>query len=852
MELSEENKNITNPTLDRGPILDEINAGSVHDHTKLTVSGHNSLHSNQSNHPDLFTVEGLKLEVERLNRELDKALQERSTSAAYGLELLNEKVNLQEKYDSLEAKHEQTKLDLQEIREAFNKSRTDQRLSATTGIEQEERLLNESAALEASFTTTIQEIERELKNTRIKLGETNSEKESLAHEREGLIKKIEFLEEQRKVSEKQHKLELGDLRDSNTKLFTEKNELEGDNVILQKKVTYLERSQIEFESSKHDNQRLREALDVANKQLEDFEELQKINEREKLRALDALQNEIEQKKALKKELDKRNSTDSLVNWSSFAALKGSSQFSGHIGRSGPNLMKNNQNVPKEENTLSDEPIDSVKSHHQFSDNDEAYNLMQDLDMPSLEGSLFDEVHLTEIKKLQKTLDDNEDQRHQLNCKIKDLQHKLDSRIKEVGSIEKKLNSICSLVKDNCSESIKSRIKEERKINDSDDKDNDEFKLIYAYLNDILVDIKSHQEMSNIIMNSKQNESRLKIVEDDIQLMLNLFDEFQNNVILTHEQLMTVSEEIDSVYNHVCQLNGEQPKRVILKGADSDLLCQDSVEAVEQERLTSKYEAVRSRYSNDDQGDHRNYSENMSSKSLRSYEINKLVETVRDQLKYLREALERQLSKNQPLGQDQSETDKTTANSSIICEGEDLATVERLKSLLHTKEVRLKHLRNYLRVSSQTAEVSLGILKSKYEKEKGVVTETMDKLRRELKALKEDAATFASLRSMFSNRCEELSATIDDLTSRLAASEQEKNTLNSILRMAIEQKVMLTQKLEAMEMDREGSQLGANCSATAKDGHMPGQNHFRSMARRASGRNLRQSRSMRISGNRRVD
>ncbi len=57
----------------------------------------------------------------------------------------------------------------------------------------------------------------------------------------------------------------------------------------------------------------------------------------------------------------------------------------------------------------------------------------------------------------------------------------------------------------------------------------------------------------------------------------------------------------------------------------------------------------------------------------------------------------------------------------------------------------------LLVHPQTAEVALANLKSKYENEKAMVTETMMKLRNELKALKEDAATFSSLRAMFPTR-----------------------------------------------------------------------------------------------------
>lgn len=52
---------------------------------------------------------------------------------------------------------------------------------------------------------------------------------------------------------------------------------------------------------------------------------------------------------------------------------------------------------------------------------------------------------------------------------------------------------------------------------------------------------------------------------------------------------------------------------------------------------------------------------------------------------------------------------------------------------------------------QTAEIALSNLKGKYEAEKSMVTDTMMKLRNELKALKGDAATFSSLRAMFATR-----------------------------------------------------------------------------------------------------
>ncbi|CAF0744744.1 unnamed protein product [Brachionus calyciflorus] len=130
---------------------------------------------------------------------------------------------------------------------------------------------------------------------------------------------------------------------------------------------------------------------------------------------------------------------------------------------------------------------------------------------------------------------------------------------------------------------------------------------------------------------------------------------------------------------------------------------------------------------------------------------------------------------------------------------------KLKSLLSTKREQIATLRTVLKANKQTAEVALANLKSKYENEKLVVTETMQKLRNELKTLKEDAATFATLRAMFTARCDEYVAQLDESQRMLLAAEEEKKTLNSLLRLAIQQKLKLTQRLEDLEMDNERQQ-----------------------------------------------
>jgi hypothetical protein len=50
--------------------------------------------------------------------------------------------------------------------------------------------------------------------------------------------------------------------------------------------------------------------------------------------------------------------------------------------------------------------------------------------------------------------------------------------------------------------------------------------------------------------------------------------------------------------------------------------------------------------------------------------------------------------------------------------------------------------------------------------------------------------------------------IDELQRQLQASEDEKKTLNSLLRIAIQQKLSITQKLEDYEMDKERTSLSS--------------------------------------------
>lgn len=56
--------------------------------------------------------------------------------------------------------------------------------------------------------------------------------------------------------------------------------------------------------------------------------------------------------------------------------------------------------------------------------------------------------------------------------------------------------------------------------------------------------------------------------------------------------------------------------------------------------------------------------------------------------------------------------------------------------------------------------------------------------------------------MFAARCEENATRVDELKNELAVAEEDRKTLNQLLRLAVQQKLMLTMKLEELEVDRE--------------------------------------------------
>lgn len=78
--------------------------------------------------------------------------------------------------------------------------------------------------------------------------------------------------------------------------------------------------------------------------------------------------------------------------------------------------------------------------------------------------------------------------------------------------------------------------------------------------------------------------------------------------------------------------------------------------------------------------------------------------------------------------------------------------------------------------------------------------------------------------LFFDRCDEYVTQLDDMQRQLTAAEDEKKTLNSLLRMAIQQKLALTQRLEDLEFDHEQARRNSATVAGGKGKKGKGPSH----------------------------
>ncbi|KAK3539431.1 hypothetical protein QTP70_007788 [Hemibagrus guttatus] len=620
------------------------------------------------------------------------------------------------------------------------------------------------------------------------------------------------------------------------RLLQDNSELEEENIVLQKQVSVLKQSQVEFEGLKHENRRLEEDTQFLNSQLEDAA-------------------------ALRKELAQyMNIGDSMYHNSLSISLDG---------------LKFSEDVMIEPNN--DDPIHVYENGFDKIPNAEDNRMsMPKKDQlfhpaPSLVDDLLSELNISEIQKLKQQLLQVEREKVTLLSTLQDSQKQLEQangalseEHEKVSRLTENLNAMRKL---HASKERQSALDNEKERDSNEDSDYYEvdingpeileckYKVAVSEAGHLKEELKTleseytacrsqfeeersqlesqvaslRSELSTLELSSRAEREQLARMEKELRHASEAAGESQGSLSVAQDELATFSEELANLYHHVCMCNNETPSRVMLdfyrEGKANAGTIGNNRGSPEGRGRRSPILLTRGLFPTPEAESPSPVSSPVADPRKEPMNIYNLVAIIRDQIRHLQLAVDRstELSRQRLASAELGPTADRDYEANV-------EEILKLKSLLSTKREQIATLRTVLKANKQTAEVALANLKSKYENEKAMVTETMMKLRNELKALKEDAATFSSLRAMFATRCDEYVTQLDEMQRQLAAAEDEKKTLNSLLRMAIQQKLALTQRLEDLEFDHEqtrrsgGNGRAKSSSSRGKATHSPAQSH----------------------------
>ncbi|XP_018536968.1 protein bicaudal D homolog 2 [Lates calcarifer] len=779
----------------------------------------------------------LRAEVERLTRELRETTHEKIQAAEYGLAVLEEKQQLKQRFDELETEYETVRQELDQLKEAFGHAYSTHRKVAADGESREESLILESASKEAVYQQKVLELQNELRQAKASLTSSQAENERLS----SIVLEMKENSELAELQRGQLRDDIREYKVREARLLQDYSELEEENISLQKQVSVLRQNQVEFEGLKHEIRRLEEDSQCLHSQLEEAMRLREIAERQLTEALETIKTEREQKASLRKQLSHYMTIGGSVYNSSF------------------NISMDNLKLHDDPSTISEPDNDDlirgfenglVKTGEGDEDNRAAMNKRGEAfkPAPSLVDELLSELNISEIQKLKQQLVQVEREKVALINSLQESQKQLEQAYGTVSEQKETVNrlteNLSAMRKLQASKERQSALDSEKDRDSHDDGDyyeldingpeilqckytvavseagelRQELKTLRAryeecrtqyeeeraQLESDVQDLRSR--LASLEKISQADKAEVARLEKELHLASKAAGESLGSLNVAQDELIAFSEELANLYNHVCMCNNETPNRVMLDYyKEGKVMVRRGQEGKEQQSFI----LISNGLITETEPGKSHTTAPAPEQRPEPMNIYNLVAIIRDQIRHLQQAVDRttELSRQRLANLELSavaDKDKEACMEEIL----------KLKSLLSTKREQIATLRAVLKANKQTAEVALANLKSKYDSEKAMVTETMMKLRNELKALKEDAATFSSLRAMFATRCDEYVTQLDDMQRQLAAAEDEKKTLNSLLRMAIQQKLALTQRLEDLEFDHEQARRN---SATAVGG-----------------------------------
>lgn len=482
--------------------------------------------------------------------------------------------------------------------------------------------------METSLNMQILELENETKQLRHELERVTNERDRMLNENADMSRDKSGTEAERAKL----KSELKEMKFRETRMMQDYSELEEENITLQKQVSSLKCSQVEFEGAKHEIRRLAEEIELFQSQVQDLANLKKIAETQMEEALQALQTEREAKYALKKELDSHINRESMYNISNLAySIRGMDD-----GVSGSDLEDDIPTLKRLEADLSNE----LKSPD------------------GTKGDLFSEIHLNELKKYEKQLENLESEKANLTTNLRDAQQNLDKSQNDLQNFMARVTLLAAHVdslhhlrkqieaEDQLKQADKSKAIDE-KLNEIVHQYTSWFTLSAKEIDVLKSDLSELQKgincseamtvLRNEITNLKNkllsSEQKTLDLHADVKTLAALSQNAGQSLNSARSSLVTLSDSLAQLYHLVCTVNGETPNRVLLDHKTEDLsLDSDSLSAI-QSQLKSDLLTQQPNVFEDLQG------------LGDAIEVKRYVDTITDQIKYLKTAVEHAIELN---------------------------------------------------------------------------------------------------------------------------------------------------------------------------------------------------------------
>lgn len=335
--------------------------------------------------------------------------------------------------------------------------------------------------------------------------------------------------------------------------------------------------QVEFEGAKHEIRRLTEEVELLNQQVDELANLKKIAEKQMEEALEALQGEREAKYALKKELDGHLNRESMYHISNLA----------YSIRSNMEDNASNNSDGEEENLA----LKRLEA-----------DLSTELKSPDgTKCDLFSEIHLNELKKLEKQLEGMENEKSHLTTNLREAQSSLDKSQNELQNFMSRLALLAAHVDSLVQLKKQIELKDSKAIDSAGDQQQEQeqlqqqlrtiisqyanwFTLSAKEIDGLKTDIAELQKglnytdatttlrnevtnLKNKLLNSEQKSLDL---QSDVQTLTHISQNAGQSLGSARSTLVALSDDLAQLYHLVCTVNGETPTRVLLDHKNDDM------------------------------------------------------------------------------------------------------------------------------------------------------------------------------------------------------------------------------------------------------------------------------------------